>query len=134
MSLEFFPPSMVGQKITVIPPASVVEVGAAHWKNCIVGYFVDKTLPFFAVKSMALKMWSKFGLQDVMSNGKGFLFFKFDVAGAYRQILENGPWHFGGRLVVLQQWYPQMELAKVGLTKVPLWVQIYNVPLEYWTA
>ncbi|XP_058218659.1 uncharacterized protein LOC131329517 isoform X4 [Rhododendron vialii] len=38
------------------------------------------------------------------------------------------------RLMVLQQWYPQMELAKVGLSKVPLWIQIFNIPLEYWNG
>ncbi|XP_058218657.1 uncharacterized protein LOC131329517 isoform X2 [Rhododendron vialii] len=59
---------------------------------------------------------------------------KFGDDGAYRKILENGPWHFNGRLMVLQQWYPQMELAKVGLSKVPLWIQIFNIPLEYWNG
>lgn len=134
MKLEFFPPSVEGQKVKVAPPVSVAEIGAAHWKDCIVGYFVDKRLPYQVVRSMAVKMWSKYGLHEVLSNDKGFFFLLFESTSAYRQILETGPWHFGGKLMILQQWYPQMELEKVGLTKVPLWIQIFNIPLEYWNA
>lgn len=83
---------------------------------------------------MAFKIRSKVGLQQVLFNDKGFFFFKFDEASAYREIVETGPWHFRDRLMVLQQWYRQMELEKVGMTKVPLWIQIYNIHLDYWNA
>lgn len=62
-----------------------------------------------------------------------FFFFQFDKAGAYRQVVESGPWHFAGKLMVLQQWQPQMNLVKKQLDKIPVWAHFYNVPLELWT-
>lgn len=38
------------------------------------GYFLDKKLSFKAVESIASKIWGPLGLQEVLSNDKGFSF------------------------------------------------------------
>ncbi|KAF7152597.1 hypothetical protein RHSIM_Rhsim01G0214400 [Rhododendron simsii] len=90
MSLQFFAPSVINEKIVVQPPEEVVTLGNEKWKDC--------------------------------------------VAGAFREVIEAGPWHFGGRLLVLKQWHPHMCLKKELVSKIPIWVQLYNAPLELWTA
>lgn len=115
-------------------PQEVKVKGIDKWKNCIVGHFVDKKLSFLSVQSIACRIWEKFGIVDVLSNEKGFFFFQFGMEGACRQIVEAGPWHFGGRLMVLQVWHPNNEFEKEGLSKLPIWIQIHNIPLQYWTA
>ncbi|KAF7152803.1 hypothetical protein RHSIM_Rhsim01G0069100 [Rhododendron simsii] len=134
MDLQFFPPQMDGEKVTVSPPKSVELLGAERWKDCIVGHFVDKKLPYLMVRSFAFNRWGKFGLKDVLSNDRGFFFFQFGIEGACRQVLEAGPCHIGGKLMVLQEWYPGIVLEKEGLTRLPIWIQLYNVPLQYWSA
>ncbi|KAF7145034.1 hypothetical protein RHSIM_Rhsim04G0043700 [Rhododendron simsii] len=134
MALQFFAPSVINEKIVVQPPEEVVTLGNEKWKDCVVGYFIDRRLPFKSVKDIAERIWSKFGLIDVLSNDEGFFFFQFDKVGAFREVIEAGPWHFGGRLLVLQQWHPHMCLKKELVSKIPIWVQLYNVPLELWTA
>ena len=52
---------------------------------------------------------------------------------AFRSIVEAGPGHLGGRLLVLKQWKPQMNFEKNEFTKIPIWIQFFNVPLDYWT-
>jgi len=37
------------------------------------------------------------------------------------------------RPLVLKRWQPNMQFLKDDLAKVPVWVRLYNVPLEYWT-
>ncbi|KAI8541498.1 hypothetical protein RHMOL_Rhmol08G0065700 [Rhododendron molle] len=134
MDLQYFPPELDGEKVKVSPPKSVEVLGAERWKDCIVGHFVDKKLPYLMVRSFAFKMWGKFGLKDVLSNDRGFFFFQFGVEGACRQVLEAGPCHMGGKLMVLQEWYSGIVLEKEGLTRLPIWIQLYNVPLQYWSA
>lgn len=133
MKLQFFPPAMEGETIRVSPPQHVEIHGAEQWKNCIVGHFVDKKLPFLSVRSIAFNNWGKYGLKEVLANENGFFFFQFGIEGAYRQISEVGAWHFGGRLMVLQEWHPDLVYEKEGLSKLPLWIQLYNVPLQYWS-
>ncbi|KAG5565975.1 hypothetical protein RHGRI_001788 [Rhododendron griersonianum] len=71
MDLQFFPPAIVNEKIVVQPPEEVVTLGNEKWKDCVVGYFIDRKLPFTTVKSIAEKIWAKFGLIDVLSNDEG---------------------------------------------------------------
>lgn len=57
--------------VQVTPPISVIsveEAGGAQWVDCVVGYFLDKTLPFPVVKSITSRIWRKFGLYEVSSN------------------------------------------------------------------
>lgn len=68
-----------------------------------------KKLPYLFVRSIAFRIWGKYGLKDVLSNEKGFFFFQFGAEGAYRQISEVGAWHFGNRLMVLQEWHPDLD-------------------------
>lgn len=63
-----------------------------------------RNFPFLLLKSIAGKIWVKFGLLDTLSNEDGLFFFQFDEAGAYKQVVDSCPWHFGRRLIVLQQW------------------------------
>ncbi|KAF7154330.1 hypothetical protein RHSIM_Rhsim01G0145600 [Rhododendron simsii] len=133
MKLQFFPPAVEGETIRVPPPQHVEILGAEQWKNCIVGHFVDKKLPFLSVRSIAFNNWGKFGLKEVLANENGFFFFQFGFEGAYRQISEVGAWHFGNRLMVLQEWHPDLVFEKEGLSKLPLWIQLFNVPLQYWS-
>lgn len=35
---------------------------------------------------------------------------------------------------MLQQWSPDLEFEKEGLNRLPIWVQLYDVPLQLWTA
>lgn len=132
MCLKFHPPLIKDAQVVVCPPVEVVEAGASKWADCVVGYFLDKQLPFSAVESIAKRIWRKFGIQQVLSNDKGFFFFKFSQDGAHRRVIEAGPWHFGGKLMVLKQWSSQMKLEKDEFDTVPLWAQFYNVPLELW--
>lgn len=133
MNLQFFPPEVEGETVRVSPPKHVELQGSEKWRDCIVGHFVDRKLPFKLVRSIAFNNWRDYGLKDVLANDKGFFFFVFGVEGAYRQISEIGAWHFAGRLMVLQEWHSEMDYENEGLNKLPLWIQLYNVPLQYWT-
>ena len=42
----------------------VGDCGAEHWKNCVVGHFLDKKLPFKAVSTIVFRIWAKFDLSD----------------------------------------------------------------------
>lgn len=134
MALSFHPPQVRDSGVVVCPPSAVAESGAEQWCDCVVGYFLDKKLPFPVVKSIVMKIWKKFGIYDVMANDQGFYFFKFGQDGAFRKVIEAGPWHIAGQLMILKQWQPQKVLQKEQLSSIPIWVQVSNVPLEFWNA
>ncbi|KAJ0013740.1 hypothetical protein Pint_20053 [Pistacia integerrima] len=48
--------------------------------------------------------------------------------------LEEGPWLFQHRPILLQRWQPEMELNKESPLSILLWVKFYNVLLELWSV
>ncbi|KAF7123295.1 hypothetical protein RHSIM_Rhsim12G0066300 [Rhododendron simsii] len=99
MKLSYHPPQVKKAKVIVCPHAEVIVEGVAQWSNCLVGYFLDKKLPFIGVQNIATQIWKKFGIQKVMSNEQGFYFFEFSQADAARRVIEATPWHFGNDLI-----------------------------------
>ena len=35
--------------------------------------------------------------------------------------------------MILKQWKLPMKFEKEQLTRIPVWAQFYNIPLEFWT-
>lgn len=131
LKLKFIPPTMLHDRVSVSPPATLGVEGAERWQRCMVGYFLDKKLSFKAVESIASKIWGPLRLQEVLSNDKGFFFFMFKSREDFLRIIDLGPWHFGGKLLLLKKWEPGMVFEKEQLSKIPIWVQFYNIPFEY---
>ncbi|KAI8536165.1 hypothetical protein RHMOL_Rhmol10G0235200 [Rhododendron molle] len=42
MHLQYYAPSIVDDKVIVSPPSDVVNLGLDKWKDCVVGYFLDR--------------------------------------------------------------------------------------------
>ncbi|KAG5552180.1 hypothetical protein RHGRI_010315 [Rhododendron griersonianum] len=134
MALAYHPPQIRGSRLVVCPPIEVEECGAERWSDCLVGYFLDKKVSFHLVDNIVKRIWKKFGIYEVMANDQGFFFFKFGDEGVLQKVMEGGPWHIAGKLMILKKWQPQMVLQKEQLSSIPIWVQLCNVPLEFWNA
>jgi hypothetical protein len=42
---------------------------------------------------------------------------------AYRQI----------KPIILRRWQPGMQLLKLSLSSIPIWIKLIHLPMEYWT-
>ena len=133
MNLKYVPSRIVDGQMHLSPPESVAEKGAQSWDNCIVGHFVGTKLSFPVVNLIARKIWTREGLVEVLAQEHGFYFFKFSNSQGKDAILDRGPWLFVGRQYVLQNYELGLKLNKEEVRKLPVWVQLHNVPVEYWT-
>ena len=117
----------------LIIPDEVIADGHQEWSRCMVGYFPGYTMPFHAARSVAFRAWKSEGLEEVTSSGTGFLIFRFQTEEAIHSILERGPWMFGGRTIILQQWNAQMSFDKTKIKKIPVWTRLYGIHMPLWT-
>ena len=130
--LEFYEPIMVNGKLVVAPPEEVRLEGSVYWKNCLVGHFVGPRPAFPMVSSITKKLWSKDGLQEVIAQDNGFIFFLLSAEGL-NTTLERGPWFIVGRFLVLKKWERNLNLsAEASVSKIPVWALLYNVLVELW--
>ena len=45
MALRFIPPTLSDSKTVVSPQVEIEDEGAKQWEKCLVGYFLDSSIP-----------------------------------------------------------------------------------------
>ncbi|XP_031264168.1 uncharacterized protein LOC116122468 [Pistacia vera] len=135
ISLEYVKPNMSkeGGKFRISIPTEIAALGIDKWSNCLVGFFLGKKLPFYQAKSYADRNWSRFGAVGVTSYGRGGYLLMFPDEVTKMDVLEGGTWFIGGQPFFLKLWTPNLSLGMNGITRVPIWVKFYGIPLELWT-
>ncbi|XP_030441655.2 uncharacterized protein LOC115663828 [Syzygium oleosum] len=103
------------------------------WKECLVGYFVGKKLPFKLTETAVKTIWGT-QVVDVLANGDGFFFFHIPDDSFHRRIVDGGPITILRVPMILQQWHPAMRLEKNQHETLPVWVRLKNVPIALWSA
>ncbi|KAL0286590.1 UNVERIFIED_CONTAM: hypothetical protein Sradi_7144400 [Sesamum radiatum] len=127
------PEVFVGKRgeIVIKPTPAMVAQGSRRWASTAVGYFLGRRPYFPQLEAFVRANWK--GLLQVSANSNGFYFFRFRNLAFMEEVIEEGPWLFQGQPVVLQQWEQGMSLRKQKHTKVPVWIRIRHLPMEYWT-
>lgn len=123
MKFNYFEPTRSDGITVISPPLSVDVKGRAAWENSLVGYFFENIVAFHVMQFHANKRWRNRGLIDVIMNEEGFFFFKFKS--------EEECWLIEGKPLILQRWHPKLILSKDVPKKIPMWVKIFNIPLQY---
>ena len=117
------------EKSDCVLPKNVADKVKCRYENTLVGYFVGKSIAFLLVKNYVNNTWSKFGLQKLMKTDDGVFLFKFASKEGLEQVLKRGPWMIRSSPIILSKWSSSLSLKKGEVTKVPIWVKMYNVPV-----
>ncbi|KAJ6345259.1 hypothetical protein OIU78_008016 [Salix suchowensis] len=102
------------------------------WKRSMIGFFVSYKLPFHAVQSIANRIWKTHGLEKTTVMANGFMVFRFNTEAAVEEILARGPWLFGGKAILLQQWQPGFLFDKNKIKTIPVWARLQGLPFPLW--
>ncbi|KAG5223136.1 DUF4283 domain-containing protein [Salix suchowensis] len=102
------------------------------WKRSMIGFFVSYKLPFHAVQSIANRIWKTHGLEKTTVMANGFMVFRFNTEAAVGEILARGPWLFGGKAILLQQWQPGFLFDKNKIKTIPVWARLQGLPFPLW--
>lgn len=119
----------------VIIPIENLKKASLPYSNTLCGYLLDKRISFPAVQKELKRIWRNCGLEDMFMNSKGFFFFKFSDEVALQNILDGSPWILFDKIpLFLQRWRPGLTLTKNSHDKIPVWVKIFDLPLEVWSG
>ena len=106
---------------------------ADQWNRCMVGFFPGFRMPYHAVNTIASRVWRQCGLENVATTSNGFMLFRFKTEIEMHAVLEKGPWMFGGKNIVLQQWHPRFQFDKNNISTLPVWVRLHGLPFPLWS-
>jgi hypothetical protein len=99
----------------------------------MIGFFPGFRMPFHVVNSIASRAWRQYGLENVMTTANGFMIFRFTTEEKMQAVLEKGPWMFGGKNIILQQWHPRFHFDKNKIATLPVWVRLHGLPFPLWS-
>ncbi|KAF7826736.1 Endonuclease/exonuclease/phosphatase [Senna tora] len=77
--------------------------------------------------------WYLRGPVRVVGRVKRYYVIHFDMEEDRQHILNEGPWAMQGGLLTMFPWEPNLVLSNLLVTEVAVWVQLWNLPLEYQT-
>ncbi|GJZ44265.1 putative reverse transcriptase domain-containing protein [Tanacetum coccineum] len=110
-------------------PKAAANLVKSRYENSIVGFFVGKDPSFPVVQNYVSNTRSKFGFEKITRNDNGVYLFKFASKAGLEQVLERGPWMIRKSPIILNKWSSSVSLKKGEVTKVLVWVKLYNVPV-----
>ncbi|KAJ6408657.1 hypothetical protein OIU84_011896 [Salix udensis] len=131
-SLDPIPRCTGETKLTIKDDCFMDDVD--QWTRCLVGFFPGFRLPFQAVNTIASRIWKHCGLEHVMATSNGFILFRFKTEDELHEVLGKGPWMFGGKNIILQQWHPHYSFDKSKITTLPMWIRLKGLPFPLWTT
>ncbi|KAJ6978457.1 hypothetical protein NC653_026764 [Populus alba x Populus x berolinensis] len=104
-----------------------------QWMRCMIGFIPGFKLPYHAVNTIATKAWRSCGLETVMTTANGFMIFRFKTEEEMHTVIEKGPWMFGGKNIILQQWHPRFQFDKSKISTLPVWIRLHGLPFPLWS-
>ncbi|KAF7848459.1 hypothetical protein BT93_L1932 [Corymbia citriodora subsp. variegata] len=131
-SLSYIPHTDVEENVVHLSD-QLLAAADSLWKECLVGYFIGKKLPFKLIETALRHLWGH-QLKDIKANDQGFYFFHIPDHEFRRKVAERGPITVAKVPLILQQWRPLLELRKGSHTSVLVWVRLKNLPYDLWSA
>ncbi|KAJ6422464.1 hypothetical protein OIU84_027429 [Salix udensis] len=130
-TLEPLPQKPAGHRLKI--PAEMQMLDTNHWSRCMIGFFTGCRVPYHAVNTIARKAWGSHGLEQVLTMGDGFLIFRFNKEASVTEVIEKGPWMFGGKNIILQKWTPKFQFDRSKISTLSVWIRLKGLPLPLWT-
>ncbi|KAJ6861930.1 hypothetical protein NC652_038914 [Populus alba x Populus x berolinensis] len=130
-TLDSIPRQPAGQCLKITE--QMLLENTSQWTRCIVGFFPGFKMPFHAVNAIASRVWRPYGLENVMTTTNGFMLFRFKTEEELHAVLEKGPWMFGGKNIILQQWHPRFKFDKSKISTLPVWIRLHGLPFPLWS-
>lgn len=63
----------------------------------------------------------------------GVFVFKFNYKEDKQMVLENGPWTVARKPLFFRAWNPNLEMEKINLKAIPIWVSQLGLPFQFWS-
>lgn len=110
-------------------PQELYQCLKTKWGHCLIGYIAGRFPGHKAILDMCKAWGVKFSYH---THASGWLVFKFDHEESMDKVLAEGPYFVFQRPLLLKPMPNCFNFGKEEFNKVPVWVQVWGLPLNYW--
>ena len=94
-------------------------------------FLTKRALNVEAVTKTFSLLWRSVKGLKVRKISDHVLLFTFEKKEEVERIMSNAPWSFDKHLVVLQWYDKEVPLRSLEFNKIPIWVQIHDIPIRF---
>ena len=94
-------------------------------------FLTKRALNVEAVTKTFSLLWRSVKGFEVRKISDHVMLFTFEKKEEVERIMSNSPWSFDKHLVVLQWYDKEVPLRALEFNKIPIWVQIHDVPIRF---
>ncbi|GLJ20412.1 hypothetical protein SUGI_0370770 [Cryptomeria japonica] len=98
--------------------------------NAIIAQFVGPKFPRNTIRSRIIENWGKHVMVKFLPKNFFVAIFKDGAERDKTLGLEN--WFLDKRLLYFQPWTPNFDPTPLAVYDKPVWIRLYNLPIEYW--
>lgn len=111
---------------------SVIERNRKSWDCFILGQFYSDPPSHGTVHNIVNGIWSKQFRDIAVSKVEGNAFlFRIPNAHTRNRVLNQRLWQIAGQTMFVAKWDPGVVPVKPELTSAPIWLELRNVPLQF---
>ena len=78
-------------------------------------------------------LWGKEREVDIRPAGQNLFIVQLPNLEMRNKVLELGPWHIQNKPLIVRKWELGMRSLEFNMAKLPIWIQLGNIPLELFT-
>ncbi|XP_072993767.1 uncharacterized protein [Typha latifolia] len=117
---------------SVVIEPEVLEQCRQRWKLTLFGRFLGKGIPMVWLKTRLAMLWEGIEGFSISDMAEGYYVFRFEKQEDLDHVLTNGPWTVQGQVLNLIPWRNNFRPSPEAFTSAPVWIQLHNLPQEYW--
>lgn len=107
------------------------EAGKAIENSLVVKIMGNRSYNRAAFKKVLRDLWQPAEGLKFTEVGGNVLLATFPQESDRDRFLSRGPWRFMGWALHVEKWIPGKPIPELFTAKLQLWIQIYNLPIEY---
>lgn len=131
---EILEPNFSKERVSIIVPKSITEVGESDLLHALVSRFVGVRPPIELIKSWMKECWSTKGLISLVTLPREFLIFKFQFEEDLQNVIELGPWFLEKKGLLIKRWDNNFTLEYENFNLIPTWVSLLGLHPSCWHA
>ncbi|XP_070024967.1 uncharacterized protein [Nicotiana sylvestris] len=120
-----------GVKIPKLNPKEV-ELQAQKWRTTLIGYVLGGNPSFKEMLKFIYGVWNTVTTPAVLLHADGYFIFKFESIEDKNLIMQNGPYMFNSKHMILKDWDPNFQIHNESMRIVPIWVNLHGLPIQCW--
>ena len=102
-----------------------------RWRFSLIGFIAGKFPGYTSISTFVTNSWKcpvNFSMHD-----SGWLIFTFNSELDMLNVLNGGPYHVLGRLMILKIMPEFFDFDTADMVRMPIWIRFPNLPLQCWS-